>query len=76
MVWWIAGAVVLLSLLVLAAVAAGLRRRLAELDRVAARARAGAGQAQELQTAAARLQTTMAGVQARMAGLQRRRGSG
>lgn len=76
MVWWIAGAVVLVSLLVLGAVAAGLRRRLAELDRVATLARERAGQAQRLQHAAGRLAATLAGVQQRAAGLSRRRGPG
>lgn len=72
MAWWIAGAVVLVSLLGLAAVAAVLRRRLAELDRVARLAQQRATAAQRLPAAVTGMQATLAGVNQRSAALQRR----
>jgi hypothetical protein len=65
-VWWIAGGVVLGSLLVLGAVLAALRRRLVELDRVAALAQERAAKAQ------AGLPGSVAGVAATLAGVERR----
>jgi len=70
--WWIAGGVVLLALAGLAVVLASLRRRLAELDRVAALARERAGQAQRLPISAAGVRHTLAGVQRRLATLRDR----
>lgn len=65
MVWWIVAGVPVAALLVLAAVAAALRRRLAELDRVT-------GLARERVTRAQGLQAAVAGVQARVTAVQSR----
>lgn len=71
--WWIAGAVVLISLLGLAAVGALLRRRLAELDRVATLAGERAARAQAgLQVSVDGMQATLTGVQDALSGLGRR----
>jgi hypothetical protein len=70
MVWWIVAAAVVIPLLGLAAVLAGLRRRLVELARVAALGQERVAQLQPRLTAsAARLQTTLADLQRQLASL-------
>jgi hypothetical protein len=72
-VWWIVGALVVVPLLLLALVVAGLRRRLAELDRVAALAQERAEHAQRgLPASVARLQATLAQLQRRSTAVQAR----
>jgi hypothetical protein len=68
-VWWIVGAVVVVPLLGLAAVLAGLRRRLSELARVAALGQERMAKLQpRLIASAARLQATLAELQRRKPG--------
>lgn len=73
MVWWIVAAVIVLPLLLLAAVLAGLRRRLVELDRVAALGQERVAQAQpKLLAASERLQTTLTDLERTSLATQRR----
>jgi hypothetical protein len=75
--WWIAGAVVVASLVALAAVLAVLRRRLQELGRVAALGRERAGRAQlGLPASVGAVRAALAGVQTRAAALRRRPATG
>jgi hypothetical protein len=75
MAWWIAGAVVLVSLLGLAAVGGLLGRRLAELARVADLAGERAARSQTaLQASAGPVQATLTGLQESLAGLGQRSG--
>jgi hypothetical protein len=73
MVWWIVGAVIVLPLLLLAATLAGLRRRLVEMDRVAALGQERMAEVQpRLLAASERLQATLADLERRSATVQRR----
>jgi len=65
-VWWIVAAVVVLPLLGLVAVVSGLRRRLAELDRVATLVN------ERLAGATARIQAGMEAIRQRSVALRRR----
>lgn len=73
MMWWIVGAAIVLPLLVLAAAIAGVRRRLVELERVAALGQERMTAAQpKLLASAERLQATLASLERRSASTQRR----